>query len=66
MARREDITRAGVSQLWPLSEVAGEQMDEALISSKGREIGLRSLIQIARNPDEKDEGNWQRKRQKGN
>jgi hypothetical protein len=53
IARREGITRARVSQLWPLSEITSEQSDKALTGSNGREISLRRLIQIARNPDEK-------------
>jgi hypothetical protein len=53
IARREGITRARVSQLWPLSRIAKKKADEALTDSKGKEISLRKLIRIARNPDVK-------------
>jgi hypothetical protein len=53
IARREGITRARVSQLWPLSKITSERADEALRAGKGREISLRRLIGIARNPDVK-------------
>jgi hypothetical protein len=53
IARRECITRARVSQLWPLSEITKEQADEALTTNQGREISLRRLILIARNRDMK-------------
>jgi len=53
IARREGITRARVSQLWPLSVITYEQADEALTASKGRGISLRRLIRIARNPEVK-------------
>jgi hypothetical protein len=56
VARREGITRARVSQLWPLSEITKEQADEALTKSRGTGISLRRLIRIARNPDLKCEG----------
>jgi hypothetical protein len=49
IARREGITRARVSQLWPLSEIAREQADEGLKASKLKRNRLRGLIQIARN-----------------
>jgi hypothetical protein len=49
IARREGITRARVSQLWPLSEITREQADEVLTMIKGREVSLRRLIRIARN-----------------
>jgi hypothetical protein len=50
IAKREGITPARVSQLWPLSEITREQADEAQTESMGREISLRKLIRIARNP----------------
>jgi hypothetical protein len=53
IAKREGITPARVSQLWPLSGITKEKADEALTESKGREISLRKLIRIARNPDVK-------------
>lgn len=53
IAKREGITRARVSQLWPLSEISRQQADEALTASKGKGISLRRLIRIARNPDVK-------------
>jgi hypothetical protein len=56
IARREGITRARVSQLWPLSEITKQQADEVLTASKGRKISLRGLIRIARNLDVKLEG----------
>jgi alkylated DNA nucleotide flippase Atl1 len=50
IARMEGITRALVSQLWPLSGITKEQAADALGASKGKEISLRRLIRIARNP----------------
>jgi hypothetical protein len=50
IARKEGITRARVSQLWPLSEISREQAHETMSASKGRRISIRRLIQIARNP----------------
>jgi hypothetical protein len=51
IARREGITRARVSQLWPLSMLTSEQMDEASKASKGRDVSIRRLIRVARNPN---------------
>jgi hypothetical protein len=56
VARREGITSARVSQLWPLTVITKEQADEALTKSKGTGISLRRLIRIARNSDLKCEG----------
>ena len=56
IARREGITRARVSQLWPLGKITREQFDDALTASKGGEVSLRGLIRIARSPDMKTEG----------
>jgi hypothetical protein len=56
IAKGEGITPARVSQLWPLSRITKEKADEALTESKGKEISLRKLIRIARNPDVKWEG----------
>jgi hypothetical protein len=53
IARREGITPARVSQLWPLSEITKELADEALSERKGRGISLRTLIRVARNLDGK-------------
>jgi len=53
IARREGITRARVSQLWPLSEISRQQADDACTANMGREISLRRLIKVARNPDAK-------------
>jgi hypothetical protein len=51
ISRNEGITRARVSQLWPLGKITREQMDNALKASMGGEVSLRGLIRIARNPD---------------
>jgi hypothetical protein len=56
IARREGITRARVSQLWPLGKITREQLDDTLTASKGGEVSLRGLIRIARSPDMKSEG----------
>jgi hypothetical protein len=53
IARREGITPARVSQLWPLSEITREQADETLTARKRGEMSLRRLIRIARNLDVK-------------
>src|SRR5579859_7035966 len=53
IAKREGITRARVSHLWPLSQSTREPADEAQLGGMGREISLRKLIRIARNPDAK-------------
>jgi hypothetical protein len=53
IAKREGITRTRVSQLWPLSKITREKTDKALTEAKGKEISLRRLIRIARNPDVK-------------
>lgn len=53
IARREGITRARVSQLWPIRSITREQMDDSLKASRGKDISLRRLIRIARNPDVK-------------
>src|SRR5271170_5262259 len=37
IARREGITQARVSQLWPLGKITREQMDNALKASMGGE-----------------------------
>jgi hypothetical protein len=53
IARIEGITRARVSQLWPLTAIKREQIDKALTMNNGREISLRRLIRIARNSEVK-------------
>jgi len=53
IARREGITPARVSQLWPLSEITRGQAEKAMAESNGRELSLRRLIRVARNPDVK-------------
>jgi hypothetical protein len=53
VARKEGITRARVSQLWPLCRITREQAELSLRASTRREISLRTLIRFARNPDVK-------------
>ena len=48
IARREGITPALVSQLWPLLEITREQAEKALTPGNGRKISLRALIRVAR------------------
>jgi len=48
VARRENITRARVSQLWPLCRINREQAEPALRERSGRAISLRTLIKFAR------------------
>jgi len=56
VAKREGITRARVSQLWPLSRIAKEQAELSLRDSSRREISLRALIRFAQNTDVKSAG----------
>ena len=56
VAKREGITRARVSQLWPLSRIAKEQAEQSLRGSSRREISLRALIRFAENIDVKPAG----------
>ena len=49
VAKIEGITRARVSQLWPLSRVSKEQAEQSLRERSRREISLRALIRFARN-----------------
>jgi hypothetical protein len=51
IAWKEGITRARVSQLWQLGKITRELMDNALKASRGKEVSLRRLIQLARNPE---------------
>jgi hypothetical protein len=53
IARREGITPARVSQLWPLGKITTEQVDDALKASSGRDVSLRKLILVVRNPEVK-------------
>jgi alkylated DNA nucleotide flippase Atl1 len=48
VARMEGITRARVSQLWPLSRITREQAEPALRERSGRAVSLRTLIKFAR------------------
>ena len=49
VAKMEGITRARVSQLWPLCRITREHAEQSLGGSKQREISLRTLIRFARN-----------------
>lgn len=48
VAKMERITRARVSQLWPLSRITKEQAQQALRESTRRSVSLRTLIRFAR------------------
>ena len=48
VARMEGITRARVSQLWPLCRITREQTEPALRERPGRPVSLRTLIKLAR------------------
>jgi len=56
IARKEGITPARVSQLWPLSQLNKEQAGGAPPARRGRAISLRKLILIARKSDVKRDG----------
>jgi hypothetical protein len=56
IARKEGITPARVSQLWPLCRITREQVEPSLLESTGRRISLRTLIRCARNTDVKFAG----------
>ena len=49
VAKMEGITRARVSQLWPLSRIAKEEAEQSLRERSRRQISLRALIRFARN-----------------
>ena len=49
IARMEDITRARVSQLWPLGMITMEQVQQSLSESTRRAISLGTVIRFARN-----------------
>ena len=53
VAKKEGITRARVSQLWPLLKITREQTEQALRGNKSKAISLRTLIRFARNTDVK-------------
>jgi hypothetical protein len=48
IARREGITRARVSQIWPLLTITRERAESYLRKRKGRYVSLRILIKFAR------------------
>jgi hypothetical protein len=52
-ARREGITRARVSQLWPLWRITREQAEPALRRLPGGAVSLRNLIKFVRKAGEK-------------
>ena len=56
IARREAITPARVSQLWPLSEIARELADVGQQASNVKKYSLQRLIRIARNLNVKSNG----------
>lgn len=49
IARREYITAARVSQLWPLAALNNEQVEHVQNSNRPGTTSIRTLIQIARN-----------------
>jgi len=51
VAKMEGITRARVSQLWPLSRIDIDKAEQTLWRGSKREISLRALIRFARNTD---------------
>jgi hypothetical protein len=53
VARREGITRARVSQLWPLWRITREQAEPAMRKRPGGAVSLRNLIKFARKAGEK-------------
>jgi hypothetical protein len=66
IARREGITRARVSRLWPLSRLTGKRMDNFLKASKDGRISLRQLLRIVRDTEVNGVSRGMRKRQQGN
>jgi hypothetical protein len=50
IARREGITPAPVSQRRSRYEITREKADEDLSASEGRDVSIRRLIRIFRNP----------------
>jgi hypothetical protein len=63
---QEGITRARVSQLWPLSRLTGKRMDNFLKASKDGRISLRQLLRIVRDTEVNGVSHGMRKRQQGN
>ena len=53
IARKEGITSARVSQLWPLSRMTAKRMDDVLEASKDGRISLRQLLRIVRESETK-------------
>ena len=53
ITRKEGITPARVSQLWRLSEITKDQVERDISACKRKEISLRGLIRIIRNPKAK-------------
>lgn len=51
IARREGITPARASQLWPLARITGKRMDDVLKASEDGRISLRRLLRIVRETD---------------
>jgi hypothetical protein len=49
IARRERITPARVSQLWPLVRMTDQQVEHALSASSLRKVSVRKLLQLAKN-----------------
>ena len=66
IAKREGITPARASQLWPLSEITREQAEKVLTPGKGRRISLRALIRFAQNTEVKLAGTGGETRPEGN
>jgi hypothetical protein len=53
IARKEGITSARVSQLWPLSRMTAKRIDDVLEASKDGRISLRQLLRIVRESETK-------------
>jgi hypothetical protein len=66
IARREGITPARVSQLWPLSKITAKRMDDFLEASKAGRKSLRQLLRIVWDTETTGVSHGLRKRQQGN
>jgi len=66
IARREGITRARVSQLWPLARIIGKRIDDVLKAGEDRRVSLRRLLRIVRETDANEQSHGLRKRREGN
>jgi hypothetical protein len=66
IARKEGITSARVSQLWPLSRITGKRMDNFLEASKGGRFSLRQLLRFVREGETNRVSHGLRNRQQGN